>query len=78
MKKEYSECFVCKKYLGNMDFQYWLERPKIKFGVPSLGMRPFVICDDCWANMEVKVLHPELFERKKMKDGGKNSGSPQA
>lgn len=64
MKINCRECDICGEAMGSRDIQYWLRLPKVKHGVPSLGMKRMDICDECFAKLCVLITHPELIESK--------------
>jgi len=47
--------------MGSRDFQYWLRKPIIRLGAPSLDMPRMDICDTCFAKITVMIQHPELI-----------------
>ena len=64
MKINYRACDICDEQMGGRDFQYWLRKPIIRWGAPSLGMPRMDICSDCFAKMAVMIQHPEIFKLK--------------
>ena len=63
MKVNCRACDICGEPMGSRDFQYWLRKPIIKGGCPSLGMPRMDICSDCFTKMWVLIKHPELIKR---------------
>lgn len=63
MKINCRACDICGEQLGSRDFQYWLRKPIIKGGCPSLGMLRMDICSDCFNKMAVTIQHQELFKQ---------------
>ena len=62
MKNNCWTCDICGEQMGGRDLQYWLRKPIIRGGAPSLGMPRMDICSDCFAKKEVMIQHPELFK----------------
>lgn len=63
MKVNCRACDICGEQLGFRDFQYWLRKPIIKWGAPSLGMPRMDICSGCFDKMAVMIQHQELFKQ---------------
>ena len=64
MKVNCRACDICGEQLGGRDFQYWLRKPIIRWGAPSLGMPRMDICSDCFNKMAVMIQYPEIFKLK--------------
>lgn len=63
MKINCRTCDICGDQMGSRDFQYWLRKPIIRWGAPSLGMPRMDICSDCFNKMAVMMQHQELFKQ---------------
>ena len=63
MKVNCRACDICGEQLGGRDFQYWLRKPIIRWGAPSLGMPRMDICSGCFNKMAVMIQHQELFKQ---------------
>lgn len=63
MKINCRACDICGEQLGSRDFQYWLRKPIIRWGVPAVGMPRMDICSDCFNKMEVMIQNQELFKQ---------------
>lgn len=63
MKINCRRCDICGDELGTRDFQIWLRKPIIKWGVPEAGMHKMDICADYFASMEIMILNPELIKK---------------
>ena len=51
----YHKCDICGCRMDGCDFQFWVRKPKVKFGIPEIGMRRYDVCDDCFAELLVLI-----------------------
>ena len=73
MKVNCRACDICGEELGGRDLQYWLRKPIIRWGAPSLGMPRMDIYSDCFSKMEVMIHNQELFKQYWKEIGNENS-----
>lgn len=57
-------CDICHEQMGGRDFQFWIRRPKVKYGYPSIVMNRYDVCDACFAALSVIIIE----ERNKVKE----------
>ena len=62
MKVKCRRCDICEVEMDGRDFQFWLRTPRIKRGVPELGMKNMDICLSCFSKLATLVLHPEFLD----------------
>lgn len=58
------ECDICHEQMGGWDFQFWIRKPKIKYGYPNFIMHQYDVCDNCFAALSVIITE----ERNKVKE----------
>lgn len=63
MKINCRACDICGKHLDGQDLQYWLRKPIIRWGMPSLAMSRMYICADCFNKMLITMQNKELFKQ---------------
>lgn len=51
----YHECDICGCHMDRYTFHFLINKPKVKFGCPYLGMKRYDVCDDCFAELSVLV-----------------------